>query len=135
MSSEEKLEPRVVMVERPGSVVLPFLAGAAVGVVLGLLFAPGAGAETRRVLGDRARRLRERVGGTLDEAFAEARRRMSEGVSATRRAVEEQADEVRRVFEAGRAAAQEARQQLRRRRAEERQRAGAEPRESMPPGS
>lgn len=135
MRNEEKAEPGVVIVERSGSVVLPFLAGAVVGVVLGLLFAPGAGEETRRALGTRVRRARERVGGALEDVVAETRRRVEEGVGTARRAVEEQADEARRVFEAGRAAAQEARQELRRRRAEARERAvGAEPEEPAPSG-
>ena len=45
----------------PGSVVMAFLAGAAVGAAAALLFAPVTGRETREYLGQRARDGRERA--------------------------------------------------------------------------
>ena len=45
----------------PGSVVMAFLAGAAVGAAAALLFAPVTGRETREYLGQRAREGRDRA--------------------------------------------------------------------------
>jgi gas vesicle protein len=45
----------------PGSVVLAFIAGAAVGAVAALLLAPAPGRETREYLGQRAREGRDRA--------------------------------------------------------------------------
>jgi gas vesicle protein len=44
-----------------GSVLLAFIAGAAVGAAVALLFAPASGEETRDYLGQRAREGRERA--------------------------------------------------------------------------
>ena len=45
----------------PGGVVLAFIAGAAVGAAVALLFAPASGEQTREYLGQRAREGRERA--------------------------------------------------------------------------
>jgi gas vesicle protein len=45
----------------PGSVLVAFVAGAAVGAAVALLFAPATGEETREYLGQRAREGRERA--------------------------------------------------------------------------
>ena len=45
----------------PGSVLVAFVAGAAVGAAVALLFAPATGEETRDYLGQRAREGRERA--------------------------------------------------------------------------
>ena len=45
----------------PGSVLVAFVAGAAVGGAVALLFAPATGEETRDYLGQRAREGRERA--------------------------------------------------------------------------
>jgi gas vesicle protein len=47
--------------DTPGSVVMAFLAGAAVGAAAALLFAPVTGRETREYLGQRAREGRDRA--------------------------------------------------------------------------
>ena len=44
-----------------GTVLLAFVAGAAVGAAVALLFAPAAGEETRQFLTDKARESRERA--------------------------------------------------------------------------
>ncbi len=44
-----------------GSVAVAFLAGAALGAIAALLFAPAAGDETRQFLSDKARESRERA--------------------------------------------------------------------------
>lgn len=53
-----------------GSMMVGMLVGAVVGAGLALIFAPKSGSETRRDIGDAARKLRdssrERVGGVLD---------------------------------------------------------------------
>ena len=45
----------------PGSVLVAFVAGAAVGAAVALLFAPATGEETREYLGQRAREGRDRA--------------------------------------------------------------------------
>lgn len=45
----------------PGSVLVAFIAGAAVGAAVALLFAPATGEETREYLGQRAREGRDRA--------------------------------------------------------------------------
>ena len=45
----------------PGSVLVAFVAGAAVGAAVALLFAPATGEETREYLGHRAREGRDRA--------------------------------------------------------------------------
>jgi len=53
-------EEPVVLVEREGSgSVLWFLIGGAIGAGLALLFAPQSGAQTRRVVGRRLKKLRD----------------------------------------------------------------------------
>lgn len=45
----------------PGGLVMAFIAGAAVGAAVALLFAPASGEETREYLGQRAREGRDRA--------------------------------------------------------------------------
>ncbi len=49
-----------------GSMVGGFLLGAAIGAGLGLMFAPTAGSETRRRIGDTARKLKSGTQGQVD---------------------------------------------------------------------
>jgi len=50
-----------------GSLLLAFVAGAAVGAAVALLFAPASGEETRDYLGQRAREGRERASEAMRE--------------------------------------------------------------------
>ena len=59
-----------------GGILVAFVAGAAVGAAVALLFAPAAGGDTRRYLNDRAREGRDRA--------AEAARRKAEAVNRVR---------------------------------------------------
>lgn len=117
MASNDRDEPQVVVVERREGGTLAFLVGALVGGILGVLFAPGSGAETRRAIRRRAGELRDAAEETLGDTWTQARRQIDEGLAAARDVVERQAEEVREVLEAGRAAARETRREVRRRRA------------------
>lgn len=55
------------MSERGGSGIVPFLFGVTVGAVLGVLFAPAAGAATRGKVAKGARQVRENAGELVDE--------------------------------------------------------------------
>ncbi len=55
------------MSEREGSGFGPFLLGIAVGAVVGFLFAPDTGDDTRRKLGKRLRNLRDAAEEKVDE--------------------------------------------------------------------
>ena len=77
-----------------GTVLLAFIAGAAVGAAVALLFAPASGEETREFLSERAREGRERA--------AEAARQ-------GREALQRQRDQLTNAFERGRDAYQTAR--------------------------
>lgn len=118
MGHGERDEPNVVIVERGGGGgggAFSFLVGAAVGAVAALLFAPYAGSETRRRLSTQARALRDRAEETLEDAWSDARHQIDEGLATAKDLVDRQANEVRDVIEAGRAAARETRRELRRR--------------------
>lgn len=50
-----------------GTVLLAFIAGAAVGAAVALLFAPAAGSETRAYVNRRAREARDRAAGAAEQ--------------------------------------------------------------------
>lgn len=58
-----------------GKVILGFLAGAAAGAVLGILFAPDKGSETRRKIADKGEELmdgaKEKVNKLMDDLHAQ----------------------------------------------------------------
>jgi gas vesicle protein len=117
-------EPYVIIEKHEGSVG-SFLLGLAVGAGVALLFAPRSGAETRRVLGDGAKRARDRASDLVEDAaetvtdtFDSARARVEERIDAVRSAVEMKKRQVLDAVEAGRAAAEQAREELERRIAE-----------------
>ena len=117
-------EPFVVIEKESGSVG-SFLLGIALGAGVALLMAPQSGEQTRRDLQRRARRVRraaqgaaENVAGSVTDTFQHARRQVEERLDAARAAVEMKKAQVTRAMEAGRIAAQEAREELERRIAE-----------------
>ena len=75
------------------SVLLAFLAGAAVGAAVALLFAPATGDETREYLGQRAREGRDRA--------ADAARQGRELLNRQRENVTTAFDRARQQFQAG----------------------------------
>ena len=117
-------EPYVVIEKHEGSVG-SFLMGLAVGAGIALLFAPRSGADTRRAIGDGARRVRDRASDIVEDAaetvtdtFDAAKARVEERIDSVRNAVEIKKRQVLSAVDAGRAAAEHARDELERRIAE-----------------
>jgi gas vesicle protein len=120
----ESDEPFVV-IEKTTTSIGSFLFGLAIGAGVALLMAPRSGAETRRDLRRRARKVREAAENAAEELtesvtdkFGEARQHVEERIDSARQAVELKKKQVTRAVEAGRAAAQQARDDLERRIAE-----------------
>jgi gas vesicle protein len=112
-----------------GSGIKWFLAGAAVGGVLALLFAPHSGEHTRRLIKRKARDLRDMAEDGLDELgdrFEEGKERVREGAERVKDAVRDRVDDVRErasdAREAVRGASHSARDELERRLADARTR-------------
>ena len=117
-------EPYVVIEKTDGSTG-SFLIGLAIGAGVALLFAPRTGYETRRELQRGARRVRdaaqgaaEDLTGSVVDTFNEARLQVEERIDTARQAVELKRQQVSQAVHAGRAAAQQARDDLERRIAE-----------------
>src|SRR5208283_1986269 len=87
-----------------GSTLIWFLAGLGLGALAGVLYAPRPGSETRDVLLARAEEGREYVRSRAREARDQA----SGWVDRGREAVNQQKDQFRAAYEAGRQAYQEA---------------------------
>jgi gas vesicle protein len=92
------------MSERDGSSFLWFLAGVGLGGLIGVLYAPSAGSETREELRARAEQSSEYVRNRAREAREQAAGWVDKG----REAVNQQKDQFRAAYEAGRQAYQEA---------------------------
>jgi gas vesicle protein len=129
-------DDEVVVVERGGSPVAPFIWGIAIGAALGLLFAPMSGRELRREMVTRSRRLKdmavdkaEELEEMVSDGFHRARGSVEESIDSARRSVKDGKQYARDVADAGRAAAVTAREELERRLAEAREarRAGHRP--------
>jgi gas vesicle protein len=109
----------VVVVEKGGSPVIPFLWGLAVGAAVALLFAPTSGEELRGNLKSRARRLKDLAvekAGDLEqevgETYERARAKVEEELEAARRYVGDTREAAHDVVSAGKAAASTAREEL-----------------------
>lgn len=119
-------EPYVIVErERAGSGAGSLLLGLAVGAGLALLLAPQTGEETRRSIARRARRASEAaqdfvgdVSGTVADKFHEVRASVEERIEATLDTVDRKRRQVGNAFDAGRAAARQARGELEQRIAE-----------------
>ena len=117
-------EPAVI-IERHSGGVGAFLLGVTIGAVAALLLAPQSGEATRRDLrrgARRARRTAQNIAGDLgtkvSDTFDQARDRVEQGIDTARQAIDLKKRQVTRAMEAGRAAAQQAREELERRIAE-----------------
>lgn len=113
----------VVYLIRGGDSPLKYLfTGAAIGAALALLFAPADGEETRRMLGRRARKLRDLAEDGLDELED----RLTDGTHRLRERVQDTVEDVRtqagEVSEAVKSAGATAREELERRLADARAR-------------
>lgn len=92
------------MADRDGNSFVWFLAGLGLGALVGVLYAPKSGSETREALRARAEEGREYVRGRAREARDQASDWMDRG----RDVVNQQKDQFRAAYEAGRQAYQEA---------------------------
>jgi gas vesicle protein len=92
------------MSERDGNSFLWFLAGMGVGALVGVLYAPRAGSETREVLRSKADEGREYV----RNRARQAREQASDLVDRGRDVLSQQKEQFRSAYEAGRQAYQEA---------------------------
>ncbi len=117
-------EPAVI-IERHSGGIGSFLIGVAIGAAAALLLAPQSGEATRRDLrrgARRARRAAQDIAGDLStkvsDTFDQARDRVEQGIDNARQAIDLKKRQVTRAMEAGRAAAQQAREELERRIAE-----------------
>ena len=118
-------EPAVIIERHSGGGVGSFLLGVTIGAVAALLLAPQSGEATRRDLrrgARRARRAAQDMAGDLStkvsDTFDQARDRVEQGIDTARQAIDLKKRQVTRAMEAGRAAAQQAREELERRIAE-----------------
>jgi gas vesicle protein len=92
------------MSDRDSSGVLWFFAGLGIGAVMGILYAPRSGSETREALRARAEEGREYVRARAREAREQA----SEWADRSRDALNQQKEQFRSAYEAGRQAYHEA---------------------------
>jgi gas vesicle protein len=118
-------QPYVVIERHSEGGVGPFLLGIALGAGVALLLAPRSGAATRRDIKRRALRVRRAaenvatdVTDTVVDTFQEARRRVETQIDSALQVVDMKRQQVQRAMEAGKAAAQEAREELEQRIAE-----------------
>jgi gas vesicle protein len=92
------------MSDRDGSGFLWFLAGLGIGAAVGILYAPKAGAETRQQLRSAAEDLPD----TMKERARQAREQAGSWAEKGRDYLNQQKDQIRSAYEAGRQAYREA---------------------------
>ena len=116
---DEEFDPPYVIVEKRDIGIGQFLLGIALGAGAALLFAPQTGEETRRGIARSARRVQqnaqgfvEDVSGNVADKFREVRESVEERIEATLDAVDDKRRIVSNAYQAGRAAAREARGEL-----------------------
>src|SRR5437763_3865179 len=88
------------MSDRDGSSFLLFLAGLGVGAVVGVLYAPRSGNETRQAIREKAEEGRE----YMESRAREARGQASDWVDRGREVLNAQRDQFKSAYEAGRQA-------------------------------
>jgi gas vesicle protein len=91
------------MSDRDGNSFLWFLAGLGIGAVVGLLYAPQSGSETRDAIRSKTEEGRE----FMRERAREAREQAGQWVDRGREVLNQQKDQFRSAYEAGRQAYQE----------------------------
>ena len=91
------------MSDRDGNTFVWFLAGLGIGAVVGVLYAPRAGEETRDVLLSKAQEGRERV----RSQARKAREQAEDWMDRSRDVVNQQKEQFRAAYEAGRSAYRE----------------------------
>jgi gas vesicle protein len=91
------------MADRDDNSFLWFLAGVGIGAAVGVLYAPRSGSETREVLRSKADEGRE----YMRERAKQAREQASDWVDRGREIVNQQKEQFRSAYEAGRQAYQE----------------------------
>ena len=112
-------EPYIIVENREGNALAPFLVGLAVGAGIALLMAPQSGEETRREIAGKVRRAKDaardavgELGDVIGDTFDQAREKVGDGLESAREAVDVRRRRVSTAFEAGRAAARQAREEL-----------------------
>jgi len=125
-------EQPVIVIEKSNGGVGAFIAGATVGAVLALLFAPQSGEETRADVRRRARLLREAAEDRLDDlqeaveaGYARTKASVEASLAKARTSIDERRAEARDTVHAGREAVRTARDELERRLADARSQRGA----------
>lgn len=91
------------MAERDGSSFLWFLAGLGLGAVVGVLYAPRSGSETRQVIRDKAEEGRD----YMRNRAQDARNQASQWVDRGREVLNQQREQFKSAYEAGRQAYRE----------------------------
>ncbi|MEX0691874.1 MAG: YtxH domain-containing protein [Gemmatimonadales bacterium] len=120
-------DDRAVVVVEKSSGVGGFLTGLLLGAGIALLMAPRSGEETRAMLTDRVRRLRDAAEEGLDDlqdmvgdGYERAKATVEKKIDTARRSIDQKREGARSVVDAGRAAVRSARDELERRLAESR---------------
>jgi gas vesicle protein len=96
------------MADQDGGGFIWFLAGLGIGGLIGVLYAPKAGAETREELKAKAQEGRDYVRNRARDVARDVQNQASEWVDKSRDMVTQQKDQFRAAYEAGRQAYQEA---------------------------
>jgi gas vesicle protein len=116
---EEEFDAPYVVVEKRDMGIGTLLLGIALGAGVALLFAPQSGEETRRGIARSAKRVQqnaqdfvEDVSGNVAEKIRDVRDSVEDRIEATLDAVDDKRRRVSNAYQAGRAAAREARGEL-----------------------
>jgi gas vesicle protein len=96
------------MADQDGGGFIWFLAGLGIGGLIGVLYAPKAGVETREELKAKAQEGRDYVRNRARDVARDVQNQASEWVDKSRDVVTQQKDQFRAAYEAGRQAYQEA---------------------------
>lgn len=116
----------VVVVEKGGGLG-SFFTGLLLGAGVALILAPRSGEETRALIADRARRMRDAAEEGLDDlqdviedGYGRAKANVEERLDTARRSIDQKRRGARAAVDAGRSAVRSAREELERRLAESR---------------